>query len=231
MSLPTFSIVCSRCTFKCPDDYPSTQFRVWVYDLDGGAVAPVMHNKAWCPTCKGVVHAETVPTAAEIDAALAEYRHDLDSAARLASAPRDETTAAAQLAAAWAARRPDRIDAANKYREFQHDLWRRFIASEPTWRQWAANALGRAGRCLACHGPVQPLVWVSEPPATAARDAGDGQQFRPPETPAPNYVHPGCGGTLTRFDEQFRVAWRSPEQPQVIQIPCSFYPQHVRNLL
>jgi len=76
--VPSFHIQCSKCSFK-PTYAPSNHFLLkrLIYDLGGGAIAPVMHTISWCYQCKDFCLIEKIPSQDEILDALNHYKSNL----------------------------------------------------------------------------------------------------------------------------------------------------------
>lgn len=221
MSMPNTYLHCSGCNFTGSDDFPATMFSVWVYELGQGRKAPVLTEKRWCQTCKCPVHAEYIPTCAEIDASLIRFARELYRATHQHRANWQGPDNLVELQSYRALVAGMRIREPDTYRDAMHALYRSFISSEQAWREWAERSHGRPGRCLECLSTTESLIWFPNLPAmeldTRAR------QFRPSPYAEPSWIHPGCGGTITSYAGGIRVRHDSPEKPIVKAMPPTAY--------
>ncbi len=74
-----------------------------------------------------------------------------------------------------------------------------FVQNIDYWKKWAFEQDGRSPRCLNCGYTVRPLDTAE---CTESLKA---------------YIHPGCGGGISRQESDLRISWKIPDEPNVVR--------------
>lgn len=231
MSLPTYYYRCTACDFSQSSGIYEPDSAQRIYDLGGGAVAPVTTSREWCPHCQQIAQAECPPTQQRITRLLEDDpAEDWFGQGYRTTAQRQERTRAEAIAEG---KPPIPISLVEQY-----------VHSEKAWREWAAEHENRPHHCLICSTETyipeatkpEEVPPLTKPAKYMARlqgasideqvqrkwdDVTAGGKYPDPyaETSMQSYWrHPGCGGIMMLHDPQMRVSWRNQRQERVTVI-------------
>lgn len=180
---------CSKCNLKCADYTEGNQFEIAVYELRGGALAPLLDRTVWCSTCAAIVDGEKIPSLLEIDLQIKRMSKSLRSAA-------------------------DEEDVS--YRASVRKLESVFVASADAWKAFAIKRAAGPRRCLRCSGTsLLDLIEVPSPETTTFIHPGcGGKLIRPPGSCHMMLRTPPEVRIVRYTPEGIKVAERETSEPQ-----------------